>query len=136
MAMMAIADMPCATRSGAGAALAGGGAGVSLRQSPASVVIASQNATNTQVSGPGSCSMENSTPRNTNNGGAATASKAMVRARRCVTLGAANSPSVIAPSSATIGAAKASSKNNVAAADYRDGSGLLPLFADAPVSSK
>ena len=28
------ADMPCATRSGAGAALAGGGAGVSLRQNP------------------------------------------------------------------------------------------------------
>jgi hypothetical protein len=45
MAMMPSADMPCATRSGAGAALAGGGAGVSLRQNPASVVIPSQKAT-------------------------------------------------------------------------------------------
>ena len=131
MAMMPSADMPCATRSGAGAALAGRGAGVSLRQNSASVVIPSQNATHTQVSGTGSCSMENSTPRNTNNGGAATASKAIVRARRCVTLGAANSPSVIAPSSATIGAAKASSKNNVAAADCRAGSALWPLITGA-----
>ena len=42
MAMMPSAVMPWATRIGAGAASAGGGAGVLLRQNPASAVIPSQ----------------------------------------------------------------------------------------------
>src|SRR5262249_60972048 len=92
MAMMPTADMPCATRSGAGAALAGGGASVSLRQNPVSVVIPSQNATHAQVSGTGSCSMKNSTPRNTNNGGAAAPNKAKGGGRRGGPPGAANPP--------------------------------------------
>ena len=40
--MMPSADMPWAMRSGAGAASAGGGSGVSLRQNPARAVILSQ----------------------------------------------------------------------------------------------
>ena len=49
--------IPWATRSAAGAASAGGGAGMSSRQNQASAGIPSQNATHTQVSGTGSCNM-------------------------------------------------------------------------------
>src|SRR3989442_1284426 len=69
--MMASAEKPCATRSRAGAAPAAGAAAALASEDASSAIIATQNATQTQISGTGSCSMYSSTPRNTNSGGEA-----------------------------------------------------------------
>ena len=111
----ASADTPWATRSGAGtAAWRDHSPARRCRSAAARASAITQHATQSQVSGTGSCSMLRTTPTKVNKVGAATASRAMRFARNCATVGTAISERDIAASIAISGIAKARARHTAA----------------------